>query len=63
MIRLVSSCPSAKEVQIDDIDELPDEYLRYKEPEPNKTAIKEAIKSGKEVAGAHLEDTLSLQIK
>ncbi|MFQ7029186.1 MAG: siphovirus Gp157 family protein [[Eubacterium] siraeum] len=31
-------------------------------PEP-KTAIKEAIKSGKEVAGAHLEDTLSLQIK
>ena len=61
--RVKLSFRKSAEVQIDDIDELPDEYLRYKEPEPNKTAIKEAIKSGKEVAGAHLEDTLSLQIK
>lgn len=31
--------------------------------EPNKTAIKDAIKSGKVVPGAELQDNVSLQIK
>ena len=41
-------------VEIADIYKLDENYLRYKEPEADKTAIKEAIKQGKTVAGATL---------
>ena len=42
---------------------LPKEYLRFPEPEPNKIAIKEAIKSGKKVDGAELVDKTSMSVK
>ena len=42
---------------------LPKEYLRFAEPEPNKIAIKEAIKSGKKVDGAELVDKTSMSIR
>lgn len=42
---------------------LPDEYLTFKAPEPNKTAIKNALKSGKKIEGASLEKTNNIQIK
>lgn len=42
---------------------LPKEYLRFAEPEPNKIAIKEAIKSGKKVDGAELVDKTSMSVK
>lgn len=61
--RVALSFRKSSEVQIDDIDELPDEYLRYKAPEPDKTAIKAAINEGKEVAGAKLVSKVNLQIK
>lgn len=49
---------------IDDEDLIPEEYITVKvERKPNLTAIKEAIKSGKEVAGAHLESERKIQIK
>ena len=38
-------------------------YLRYKEPEINKTALKEALKSGKEIEGVTLEVKQNIQIK
>lgn len=46
-----------------DITKIPDEYKRYKAPEPDKTAIKNAIKSGIEVPGAELVQERNLQIK
>lgn len=61
--RVKLSFRKSTEVQIDDIDELPDEFLRYKEPEPDKAAIKAAINEGKEVAGAKLVSKINLQIK
>lgn len=40
-----------------------DDYLRFKEPEINKTAVKAALKSGIEIPGAALERKQSLVIK
>ena len=54
-------------VEITDIYKLDENYLRYKEPEADKTAIKEAlkeaIKQGKTVAGATLVENTSVIIK
>ena len=50
-------------VEISDIYKLDENYLRYKEPEADKTAIKEALKAGKEVAGATLVENTSIIIK
>lgn len=53
-------------VVIDGADLIPSEYMRAKpapEPEPDKKAISDAIKAGKEVPGAHIEQRKSLQIK
>ena len=40
-----------------------DELLTYKQPEPNKTAIKQAIKDGLNVAGVQLVQNVSTIIK
>lgn len=40
-----------------------DDLLRYKEPEIDKKAIKEALKNGKEIKGAYLKENQSIQIK
>ena len=51
-------------VQITDESLLPKEYLRFKTTSaPDKTAIKDAIKAGKDVPGATLEDRTSMSIK
>ena len=50
-------------VEIADIYKLDENYLRYKEPEADKTAIKEALKAGKEVVGATLVENTSVIIK
>ena len=42
---------------------VPDDYLRYKDPEPDKTKIKNAIKSGVAVNGCSLVESISMQIK
>lgn len=42
---------------------LPDEFLEWKDPIPNKKKIKEAIKAGEEVPGARLITRQNLQIK
>lgn len=49
---------------IDQAEAIPEEYMTVKTTcEPNKTAIREAIKAGKEVPGAHLEQRKNIQIK
>jgi len=51
-------------VEIDDISKLPKKYIVEKiSYSPDKKAIKEAIKKGKQVSGARLEDKKNLQIK
>lgn len=50
-------------VEITDIMQLDESFLRYKEPEADKIAIKEAIKAGQEVAGATLVSSTSVIIK
>ena len=40
-----------------------DEYLRYKEPEINKAALKKAIKAGEEIPGVQLSSIAHLQVK
>lgn len=48
----------------DDLSKIPTQYLKYKEPIVDKTAIKKAINSGADFAGiAHLESSESLMIK
>lgn len=43
--------------------EVPEDYLKYKEPELNKTAIKKAIKDGFAVPGCSLVSKVNMQIK
>ncbi len=53
-------------VVIDAQDLVPDEYMRTPEPPPpapDKAAIAAALKQGKAVPGAHLEQCRNLQIK
>lgn len=53
-------------VVIDAESQIPQEYMRQPEtppPAPDKKAIAEALKAGKEVSGAHLERGQRLEIK
>ena len=53
-----------QQVIIDDLQKIPAEFLKTRVSEmPNKTLIKERIKEGKEVAGAHLQTNQSITIK
>ena len=52
-----------KSVEVTDIKALADVYLRFKDPEPNKEVIKEALNSGVDVKGAVLVEKLSPSIK
>lgn len=58
------SVRKSEAVQIDRSDQLPDEYIRRKvTEEPDKVAIKAALKAGKDVPGAALETRRSVMIK
>ena len=52
----------SESVEIDDIDALDDRFKRVK-IEPDKTAIKTALKIGEKVEGARLVENQNLQIK
>lgn len=58
---------TSKAVDVFDISELMtmddcDNYLKYKEPEPDKTAIKNAIASGVNVPGCKIVENQNIQI-
>lgn len=56
----------SESVEVDpgyDITTMDDKWLRVKDPELNKTAIKEALKAGAEIQGVHLAESISMQIK
>ena len=61
--KAVVSFRKTQQVDIPDIYKLDENFLRYKEPEADKTAIKEAIKAGQTVEGATLIENTSVIIK
>ena len=60
--KAVVSYRKTQSVVIDDMEALPEHLMRVK-TEPDKAAIKEILKSGEKVDGAHLEDGQSMSIK
>lgn len=54
---------SSEQVVIDDIDFIPEKYLKVADPTPDKNALKKAIKNGDKIAGCHLESKRNLNIK
>lgn len=48
---------------ITDATQLPEDYLRYSDPVPDKVAILKALKEGKEIDGAALDSSSSIVIK
>lgn len=62
--KCIVSFRSSEAVEILDANEIPDEYLRVKmTSEPDKVAIKDAIKAGMEIGGCQLVKKLSTSIK
>ena len=62
--RAVVSYRKTQSVVVDDLDALPTEYMRFKTiSEPDKVAIKDALKAGTDVAGCHLEEGQSMSVK
>ena len=53
-----------EQIIIDDLQKIPAEFMKTRvSATPNKTLIKESIKAGKEIAGAHLQTNQSITIK
>lgn len=61
--RAVCSFRKSQKVEITDIDKIPDDYLRYSAPTPDKVAITAAIKDGLTIEGAELVDSVTMSIK
>lgn len=53
----------SESVQVDDIERLDDDYLKYTAPTADKTKIKQALKQGIELEGVHLVENNNIQIK
>ena len=54
---------TTESVSVGDVYKLPEEYVKYEMPKPNKIAIRAAIKEGKEITGAQLVKKVSLYVK
>lgn len=61
--RVAVSYRTSETVEIAEGTKLPDEYLRFKEPEPDKVGLKKALKEGKEIEGCTLISNQNIQIK
>ena len=54
---------SSESVNITDISQIPEQFLKYAEPTADKTEIKKMLKSGFSVDGAELVSKQNIQIK
>lgn len=61
--RVAISFRKSESVNVSDIGKIPEEYLKHKDPEPDKTAIKAAIKMGKIIDGAEIVVNQNIQIR
>ena len=53
----------SESIEIEEGAIIPDEYLRFKEPEVNKTNLKNALKAGIHIQGVQLVENQNIQIK
>lgn len=53
----------SESVECDDVFKVSDDYLRYKDPELDKTKVKEALKAGIEIDGCKLVEKQNMQIR
>ncbi len=61
--KVAISYRKSESVNVPDVWEVPEDFLKYKDPEPDKTAIKAALKAGREVKGAELVTKQNMLIK
>lgn len=61
--RVSISWRKSESVSVEDVNSVPNKFLKYSDPVPDKTAIKKAIKSGEDVPGAHLIQGKNIQIR
>lgn len=61
--RAALSFRKSESVNLTDVKAIPVKYMKFKDPEPDKTAIRKAIKDGQSVPGAILIKNRNLQIK
>lgn len=63
--RLSVSFRRSQKVEVDQnrLFEIPDDYLRYKDPEVDKKRVSEALKAGEDIPGCTLVESVSMIIK
>ena len=61
--RVAISWRKSEAVEVDDVYALPEEFLRFKEPEINKTDLKAALQLGTEIPGVRLVQRQNIQIR
>ena len=63
--RLSVSFRRSQKVEVDQnrLFEIPEDYLRYKDPEDDKKRVSEALKAGEDIPGCTLVDSVSMIIK
>ena len=63
--RLSVSFRRSQKVEVDQnrLFEIPDDYLRHKDPEVDKKRVSEALKAGEDIPGCTLVDSVSMIIK
>lgn len=53
----------SESVEVEDLSKIPEKYLKYKDPEVDKTAVKNELKSGHNIPGVTLLSKQNIQIK
>lgn len=61
--RCAVSFRRTKSVNVTDLWKIPEDYLKYSDPTPDKKALGEALKAGQTIEGAELVEKLSAIIK
>lgn len=61
--KVAVSFRKTKSVLVDSVYDLDAKYVKYKDPDPDKKAIREAIEAGQTVKGAQLVENVSVTIK
>lgn len=63
--RLSVSFRRSQKVEVDQnrLFEIPDDYLRYKDPEVDKKRVSEALRAGEDIPGCTLVESVSMIIK
>ena len=61
--RATISYRRSQSVEVDDVFKLPEQFLRYKDPDVDKTALKKVLAEGTPIPGARLVNKVNIQIK